>query len=195
MTFRMSNRKRITAIAAQEQHGLPNSLAEASKRSGFYGALMFLDLDNFKSLNDKQGHSAGDLLLTETATRLKASVREIDTVARFGGDEFVVLLVELALSTQESMSQAMVIAEKIRLALAEPYALSMVRKGADAVPLVHRCTASIGVTLFTHSEVSQHDILMRADSAMYQAKERGRNQIRIYGLPTDVATEGVIAPN
>jgi diguanylate cyclase (GGDEF)-like protein len=103
----------------------------ASKRSAFYGALMFMDLDNFKALNDKHGHSAGDLLLVEVARRLKCCVREIDTVARFGGDEFVVLLGELALSPQESMAQAGVIAEKIRLALAEPYALNMAREGAD----------------------------------------------------------------
>ena len=114
----------------------------ASKRSAFYGALMFLDLDNFKSLNDQHGHSAGDLLLVEVARRLKSCVREIDTVARFGGDEFVVLLDELALGQQESMALAGVIAEKIRLALAEPYVFTMAREAVDAVTLVHRCTAN-----------------------------------------------------
>ncbi|MEI8168133.1 MAG: SpoIIE family protein phosphatase [Rhodoferax sp.] len=156
----------------------------ASKRSGFYSALMFLDLDNFKPLNDQHGHSAGDLLLTAMAARLKACVREIDTVARFGGDEFVVLLDELSLSREESMAQAGVIAEKIRVALAEPYVLGMANMGADAVAVEHRCTTSMGVTLFTHSEDSQDEILMRADSAMYQAKAQGRNRVRFYDSQT-----------
>jgi diguanylate cyclase (GGDEF)-like protein len=166
----------------------------ASKRSAFHGALMFMDLDNFKALNDKHGHSAGDLLLVEVASRLKGCVREIDTVARFGGDEFVVLLDELTLEQEESNSRAGVIAEKIRLALAEPYVLGFERDGADAVTLVHHCTASIGVTLFIHSEASQDDILMRADTAMYQAKEQGRDRVQFYGLQSDVAAVSVIVP-
>ena len=164
----------------------------ASKRSAFYGALMFMDLDNFKALNDKHGHSAGDLLLVEVASRLKSCVREIDTVARFGGDEFVVLLDELALGQEESKAQAGVIAEKIRLALAEPYTLAVVREGADAVTLVHRCTASVGVTLFIHSEASQDDILMRADTAMYQAKEQGRNRVRFYATKAEASSGGIV---
>ncbi len=162
----------------------------ASKRSAFYGALMFMDLDNFKALNDKHGHSAGDLLLVEVASRLKACVREIDTVARFGGDEFVVLLDELALGQEESKLQAGVIAEKIRLALAETYVLSVERDAADAVTLVHRCTASVGVTLFIHSEASQDDILMRADAAMYQAKEQGRDRVQFYAAKAEAVSVG-----
>ena len=152
----------------------------ASKRSAFYGALMFLDLDNFKPLNDHHGHSAGDLLLVEVATRLKACVREIDTVARFGGDEFVVLLGELALSHDDSMAQAALVAEKIRVALEMPYVLGLQLDGADAAPLEHRCAASIGVALFVHGEASQDEILVRADAAMYQAKEQGRNRVQFY---------------
>jgi diguanylate cyclase (GGDEF)-like protein len=163
----------------------------ASKRSAFHGALMFMDLDNFKALNDKHGHSAGDLLLVEVASRLKGCVREIDTVARFGSDEFVVLLDELALGQQESMALAGVIAEKIRLALAEPYTLAIVREGADAVTLVHRCTASVGVTLFIHSEARQDDILMRADAAMYQAKEQGRNRVQFYATKAEAGADSV----
>ena len=166
----------------------------ASKRSAFYGALMFMDLDNFKALNDKHGHSAGDLLLVEVASRLKACVREIDTVARFGGDEFVVLLDELALGQEESKLQAGVIAEKIRLALAETYVLSVERESADAVTLVHRCTASIGVTLFIHSEASQEDILMRADAAMYQAKEQGRDRVQFYASKAEAGADDVLVP-
>jgi diguanylate cyclase (GGDEF)-like protein len=167
----------------------------ASKRSAFHGALMFMDLDNFKALNDKHGHSAGDLLLVEVASRLKGCVREIDTVARFGGDEFVVLLDELTLEQEESNSRAGVIAEKIRLALAEPYVLGFERDGADAVTLVHHCTASIGVTLFIHSEASQDDILMRADAAMYQAKEQGRNRVQFYATRAEAGADGLFAPS
>jgi diguanylate cyclase (GGDEF)-like protein len=118
--------------------------------------------------------------LTDVAKRLKASVREIDTVARFGGDEFVMLLDELALSLEDSMAQAAVVAEKIRFALAAPYVLGMEHEGASTVTLNHRCTASIGVALFVHGEASQHDILVRADAAMYQAKEQGRNRVQFY---------------
>jgi diguanylate cyclase (GGDEF)-like protein len=167
----------------------------ASKRSAFHGALMFMDLDNFKALNDKHGHSAGDLLLVEVASRLKGCVREIDTVARFGGDEFVVLLDELTLEQEESNSRAGVIAEKIRLALAEPYVLGFERDGADAVTLVHHCTASIGVTLFIHSEASQDDILMRADAAMYQAKEQGRNRVQFYATRAEAGADGLFEPS
>ena len=162
----------------------------ASKRSAFYGALMFLDLDNFKSLNDQHGHSAGDLLLVEVARRLKSCVREIDTVARFGGDEFVVLLDELALGQQESMALTGVIAEKIRLALAEPYVLGLERDGAGTITLVHHCTASIGVTLFIGGELSQDDILMRADVAMYEAKAQGRNQVQFHATKAEAVLEG-----
>ena len=93
----------------------------ASKRSGCYGALMFLDLDNFKPLNDTHGHDVGDLLLIEVAHRITSCVREMDTVARFGGDEFVVMLSELNVDKELSVAQAGNVAEKIRTTLAEPY--------------------------------------------------------------------------
>jgi diguanylate cyclase (GGDEF)-like protein/PAS domain S-box-containing protein len=166
----------------------------ASKRSAFYGALIFLDLDNFKPLNDSQGHSVGDQLLTEVATRIKGCVREIDTVARFGGDEFVVLLDELAIREEDSMAQAGVIAEKIRVALAVPYVLCKECNGEDAATLEHRCTASVGVTLFLHGETSQHDILVRADAAMYQAKLQGRNRVLFYAGQPETASEGALVP-
>ena len=151
-----------------------------SRRNGLYGALMFLDLDNFKSLNDKHGHAAGDLLLIEAAHRLKNCVRESDTVARFGGDEFVVLLNELAPYRTESVTQAMQIAEKIRVSLAEIYQLTIQREDEDDLVIEHHCTASIGVALFVNDDASPEDILKWADKTMYQAKAEGRNQIRMH---------------
>jgi len=152
----------------------------ASKRSGCYGALMFLDLDNFKLLNDTHGHEVGDLLLIEAADRLKSCVREIDTVARFGGDEFVVMISELDVDKAESTTQAGIIAEKIRAALAKPYVLKIQHEGKAETTVEHHCTASIGVALFSKREASHDNILKWADTAMYQAKEAGCNLIRFY---------------
>jgi diguanylate cyclase (GGDEF)-like protein/PAS domain S-box-containing protein len=151
-----------------------------SKRSSRYGALMFLDLDNFKSLNDTHGHSAGDLLLIEVSRRISSCVRETDTVARFGGDEFVVVLSELDAGKDRSVAQAGIVAEKIRVAVAEPYELSIQTNEAAKNTIKHLCTASIGVVLFIKYEASSEDILKWADIAMYQAKEAGRNQVRFY---------------
>ena len=153
----------------------------SSKRGGRYGALMLLDLDNFKPLNDTHGHGAGDLLLEAVAGRMMACVREVDTVARIGGDEFVVLLSELDLDKTESISQARSIAEKIRIALAATYSLPLTRHGQEASAVEHRCTASIGVVLFLNHDARQEDILRWADAAMYQAKAAGRNAIRFHG--------------
>lgn len=152
----------------------------ASKRSHHHGALLFLDLDNFKSLNDTHGHSVGDLLLIEVAERLKACVREADTVARFGGDEFVVLVCELDTKQHEAVAQAATIAEKIRTRLADPYVL---HAAPTAPAIVHRCTASIGVAVFHGRDESQKSVIDRADAAMYQAKEDGRNRIRFAPSP------------
>ena len=150
----------------------------ASKRSGRYGALIFLDLDNFKSLNDKHGHKVGDLLLIEAADRLKSCVREMDTVARFGGDEFVVMIRELDADKSGSTTQAGIVAEKIRAALAKPYVFKIQHEGKAETTVEHHCTASIGVALFVKDEASQDNILRWADMAMYQAKEAGCNLAR-----------------
>ena len=155
----------------------------ASKRSACHGALLFLDLDNFKPLNDAHGHSVGDLLLIEAAQRMRRCVREMDTVARFGGDEFVVLISVLDISQAESGRQALNVAEKIRKALSAPYCLTVVQTAQTSVTIVHQCTTSIGIQLFGHQEVSQDDILKWADAAMYQAKNAGRNQIRFHDAP------------
>lgn len=150
----------------------------ASSRSTLFGALMFLDLDNFKLLNDTYGHDVGDSLLIEVADRLKRCVREMDTVARLGGDEFVVMLSQLDLDNAESAAQAGIIAEKLRVALEQPYLLSVTDAANSETTIEHCCTASIGVTLFDQYETSPAGVLKRADSAMYLAKTAGGNQVR-----------------
>lgn len=152
----------------------------ASKRSTLYGAVIMLDLDNFKPLNDTHGHFAGDLLLIEVARRLKNCVRDMDTVARLGGDEFVVMVSELSLDESDSRDQAYSIAEKIRAVLSEPYEIKVHKEGSVDETFKHQCTASIGLVLFKDEVVSQDSILMFADSAMYEAKESGRNRTSIY---------------
>jgi diguanylate cyclase (GGDEF)-like protein/PAS domain S-box-containing protein len=158
----------------------------ASKRSGHFAALMFIDLDNFKPLNDQHGHAAGDLLLQEVARRITGCVREVDTVSRFGGDEFVVLLSELDVDIAESVTEAGVVAEKIRVALAEPYVLAIRQQGRAETTVTHHCTSSIGVVMFIDHEISADDILKRADLAMYQAKEGGRNAVRYFDIPSQI---------
>ena len=157
----------------------------ASKRSHHHGALLFLDLDNFKSLNDTHGHSVGDLLLIEVAERLKACVREADTVARFGGDEFVVLLCELDTQPAEASEQAIAVAEKIRIRLSDLYVLQAAPSGPATGTIEHQCTASIGVAIFRGRDESQSSVIDRADAAMYQAKKDGRNRIRLAPCPVE----------
>ena len=155
----------------------------ASARSASYAALMFLDLDHFKRLNDTHGHAIGDLLLIQAADRLKRCVRETDTVARFGGDEYVVVIGELDAAYSESRSLAEAVAEKIRGALVQPFLLEIEQQGAAPIAIEHRCTASIGIVLFIDHQASPDDILKRADAAMYEAKAAGRNMIRFYEAP------------
>ncbi|WP_151703071.1 diguanylate cyclase domain-containing protein [Nitrincola alkalilacustris] len=152
----------------------------ASMRTGRHGALMFIDLDNFKPLNDKHGHLVGDMLLIEAANRLKSCVREVDSVARFGGDEFVVMLGELVMDHAESIAQARAVAEKIRVRLSDIYQLNVTREGEAKSIVEHHCSASIGVFVFQDHETSPDDILKCADKAMYQAKEAGRNTVQFY---------------
>jgi diguanylate cyclase (GGDEF)-like protein len=169
--------------------GLPNRrllidrLTQAvnfSKRTDRHGALIFLDLDNFKTLNDNYGHEAGDLLLMEVGRRLRSCVREIDTVARFGGDEYAVLLGDLMADKVESTKQARIIAEKVCARFAEPYLLTIRSKGDVAMTIEHLCTASIGVAVFCSDQSSEDDIVRHADTAMYKAKQEGRNLVRFY---------------
>jgi len=152
----------------------------ASKRSLCYGALMFLDLDNFKPLNDQHGHDVGDLLLVEVANRLLACVRAVDTVVRYGGDEFVVMLGDLDKDKAESTQQARAVAEKIRASLAQPYRLNITDFGAADHIITHHASASIGVVVFVNHEVNPEDVLKWADKAMYEAKRMGRNSIHFH---------------
>ena len=141
----------------------------ASARHRSQGALLFIDLDNFKNLNDSLGHDKGDALLRLVAARLAENVREGDTVARLGGDEFVVMLEDLSISADEATAQALAVAEKIREALNGEYHF-----GSHA----RYSTPSIGITLFGGQQESVDEPLRRADLAMYQSKNAGRNTIR-----------------
>lgn len=151
-----------------------------SKRSGYYSALLFLDLDNFKTLNDTYGHDSGDLLLVEAAQRISKCVREMDTVARFGGDEFVVIINDLAIDKKAASEKAYIVAEKIRSALEKPYSLICKQADNEHSVVEHYSTSSIGVVLFTNHNASTEDILKWADSAMYDAKAGGRNKINFF---------------
>ncbi|MEI7456452.1 MAG: PAS domain S-box protein [Nitrosomonadales bacterium] len=142
-----------------------------SSRSNLYGAVLFLDMDRFKTLNDTLGHDYGDLLLIEVAERIKLCVREIDTVARLGGDEFVILIEEIAPVAEDASKHIAAIAEKIRNALSCPYQLKDKH---------HHSSPSIGVCLYRGVEESTDDLLKHADMAMYQAKDSGRNAVRFF---------------
>ncbi len=146
-------------------------LLNVSARQSHIGALLFIDLDNFKSLNDTYGHSHGDQLLQQAANRLQRSVRKGDTLARFGGDEFVILIEDLNDDEIEASSQAEATAEKVLQILGQPYFI-------ENKP--HISTPSIGVTLFGDMEETIEGPLKRADLAMYQAKSAGKNTIRFF---------------
>lgn len=153
----------------------------AQKRNARFAAMIFIDLDNFKQLNDLRGHAVGDLLLKEAASRLKSCVRNVDTVSRFGGDEFVLMIGELGADRSGARARVAAIAEKIRAELSRGYELKIEHEGTATVTIAHQCTASIGIALFDGSEGTQDDILNWADQAMYRAKVAGRNTIRFYG--------------
>jgi diguanylate cyclase (GGDEF)-like protein/PAS domain S-box-containing protein len=140
-------------------------------RSGKDVAILYLDLDNFKTLNDSLGHDVGDMLLQQVAERLTNCVREGDTVARLGGDEYLVMLENLSERSIEAASQAKVIAEKILTALNQPYQFTN---------SLYHSSASIGVALLSDNVISRDDLLKHADIAMYQAKKLGRNAVRFY---------------
>jgi diguanylate cyclase (GGDEF)-like protein/PAS domain S-box-containing protein len=143
----------------------------SSTRNQQHGSILFLDLDHFKNLNDTQGHHVGDMLLVEVTQRLQSCVREGDTVARFGGDEFVLILEGLSTQQAEAAAQAEFIGEKIRTALGHLFSFN---------GLEYHCTTSIGINLFIDHPGTADELLKQADVAMYQAKQAGRNAIRFF---------------
>ncbi|MCX7192046.1 MAG: EAL domain-containing protein [Proteobacteria bacterium] len=154
-------------------------------RNRSHSALMFLDLDHFKVLNDLHGHDVGDQLLVEVASRILHCIREQDSAARFGGDEFVVMLEGLSENLNEAVRQADGVAEKIRVALSQPYLL---RRDDDDV-ISHHCSSSIGVTVFCDHQDSIEQLLKWTDMAMYHAKDAGRNAIRFFDPLMQTAIE------
>jgi diguanylate cyclase (GGDEF)-like protein/PAS domain S-box-containing protein len=148
-----------------------NMALSASCRNRQYGALLFLDLDKFKTLNDTLGHAFGDLLLIEIATRLKSCLREVDTMARLGGDEFLLLIEDLGGEEVDASQNVAQVAEKVRSALTAHYQLK---------EHTYHSSPSIGVCLFYGEDEPAEELVRRADIAMYQAKDSGRNQIRFY---------------
>ena len=168
-----------------------------SKRNANYCALLFMDLDSFKGLNDQHGHVLGDVVLREAASRLLGCVREVDTVARFGGDEFVVVLNQLHNDLDYSIESARRLAEKMRLALALPYFLShssvegapemkranrKERHSSENDEVIYQGGTSIGIVLFLGDEIGQLELFAQADKAMYQAKKSGGNSVCCFGL-------------
>ena len=159
-----------------------NQALITSLRSQKFGAVLILDLDHFKVLNDTQGHDVGDRLLIEVAQRLLANVRQEDTVCRLGGDEFVVLLEALGEDEAHAAQQAETIAEKVRHALNQPYAL-------NAGETRFHSATSIGLTLFRGQDASVDILLKQADVALYQAKDAGRNLVRFFNPAMQAAID------
>ncbi|MBS4052374.1 MAG: EAL domain-containing protein [Methylomonas sp.] len=158
---------------------LQQSIASNSRHAN-HSAALFIDLDNFKTLNDTKGHNVGDLLLVEVAQRLQACVREGDTVARLSGDEFVVILNGLSEDASQASNQAKMVGNKMLAAISRPYLL----QGFE-----HHCSASMGISLFRHQNISAEALLRYTDTALYQAKRGGRNSLLFYDPAMQAALE------
>jgi diguanylate cyclase (GGDEF)-like protein len=163
---------------------LQRALDNCATRSST-NAVFFVDLDDFKSLNDTLGHAVGDQLLRQVALRLNACVSHHDTIARFGGDEYVVLLEGLSADLEQARAHARSAGERMLLALAQPYQLDH---------YCHHCTASIGIVLFDDAGDDMGELLKRADMAMYAAKTAGRNTLRLFspGMQSAVSTRALL---
>jgi diguanylate cyclase (GGDEF)-like protein/PAS domain S-box-containing protein len=157
-----------------------NHAVISTDRNGKLGAVMMLDLDNFKQLNDTKGHADGDMLLQQIAIRLQSCVRKNDSLARLGGDEFVVLLEGLSEDAVEARNEAMHIAKKIQHEFSIPFKLR---------DYTHHITASIGIIIFMQETENVDNLLKNSDAAMYQAKAAGRNKIRFFDAPIQTITE------
>ena len=149
----------------------------SSNRTGRYMALMSIGLADFQPLNDSHSQEIGDLLLFEVANRLKDNVREVDTVARTSDDKFVVMLNELTREKTQSVTQAHIIAEKIRTALVKPYQTRIKYEKDKDIVDEYSCTISMGVVVFTNNNKSCDDVLEWAERSMHKAKESGSSQI------------------
>ena len=181
VTERRNAEARIEYLAYHDElTGLPNRRAlmeflahtlAISRRHQLKGALMFLDLDRFKTINDSVGHAVGDAILQQVAQRLSHHVRETDRVARLGGDEFLMLLSELSHDTDEAVRECSIVGEKVRAILSQPYEV----QGHE-----YHLSPSIGITLFPFDGEEIDDILKHADAAMYQAKAEGGNAFHFY---------------
>jgi diguanylate cyclase (GGDEF)-like protein/PAS domain S-box-containing protein len=196
--FDISERKKseeiINSLAFFDQlTGLPNrtllidrlkQTMAASARTGHHCALLFIDLDNFKSLNDTLGHDMGDLLLKQVAQRLSQCGREGDTVARLGGDEFVVVLANLGECLADAALATETVAQKFLDALYQSYLLRDVS---------HRSTASIGATVFLGQEISVDELMKQADLAMYRSKDNGRNALHFFDSSMELAVKKRVA--
>jgi diguanylate cyclase (GGDEF)-like protein/PAS domain S-box-containing protein len=156
----------------------------ASQRSAQFGALLFVDLDNFKQINDARGHSVGDVLLKQVAVRLSQDLRGEDLVARLGGDEFVVLAGNLGADADSAALHARVVADKVREVLESPYTIDGTAYG---------CTASVGITVYPKKDESIDDLLREADIAMYRAKVAGRNRIAFFETAMQAEVEERLA--
>lgn len=156
----------------------------ASLRHQHQGALLYIDLDHFKNLNDTLGHDIGDQLLRQVGARLCACVRDEDTVARLGGDEFVVMLTALDADPQSAANQAETVADKILASFAPPF---------DLAGRPYRCTASVGIALFADRQSGIDDLLKRADLSMYQAKAGGRNTLRFFNPEMQTSIDARVA--
>lgn len=181
MTKQKKAEEKINALAFFDQlTGLPNRVLlmdrlrqalTACTRNGTCGALVVIDLDNFKNLNDTLGHDRGDSLLNQVAQRLNRCVREGDTVARIGGDEFVVVLASLNTNMVDAASATETVAQKMRVALNEPY---------DVDGVSYHSTASLGITVFGDPQMKADELMKQAELAMYKSKDAGRNTLRFF---------------
>lgn len=155
------------------QHAIATSM-----RTGKYGALLFIDIDNFKTINDTMGHGAGDMLLKGIAQRLVQNTRDSDTVSRLGGDEFIVMLEELSEDAAEAAVQSKMFAEKL---------LQVFQEGFEIDKHIYHSTPSIGITIFHDDTQTASELLQQSDLAMYQAKASGRNTLRFYDPQMQIA--------
>lgn len=158
---------------------LQNTIAHCSRNNN-YAALLFLDLDNFKDLNDSAGHDIGDALLCQVAARLTQSVRQVDTVSRLGGDEFVIVLEDLNNDKQTAANQIESFSKKI---------INLLKQEFNLEGITYNSSASIGVTMFNSADISKEELLKQADMAMYKAKEAGRNSVQFFDPQMQVAVK------